>query len=73
MTNRNKPKEKMVTGKVNKMSSGLMNTLSKPNTKATNKEVVKLSTETPGKNSAMSKTNKAVKNKRTSNCMGLGI
>ena len=69
MTNKNKPKDKIVTGNVNKIKMGFINTLSSYKTKATNKEVVKLATATPGKNSAMSSTNKAVVNKRISNCI----
>jgi phage head maturation protease len=59
----------MVTGNVNKISKGFRKALSKDKTKATSKEVVKLVTVTPGKNPAIKSTNKAVVNKRISNCM----
>ena len=69
MTNKNSPNVKIVTGNVNKISKGFRKALSKDKTKATSKEVVKLVTVTPGKNSAMSSTNKAVVNIRMSICM----
>ena len=70
ITNKKSPILSSVTGNVSKTISGLMNTLSKESTKATSKEVVKLATDTPGNNSAMSNTNKAVVNKRMRSCMG---
>jgi hypothetical protein len=44
ITNKNKPKVIMVTGKVNITKIGFINKLSNPNTTATIKEVVKLAT-----------------------------
>jgi hypothetical protein len=56
ITNKNKPKVKIVNGKVNMTNIGLMNILSNPKTTATIKAVVKLATWTPGIKREISKT-----------------
>lgn len=60
ITNKNKPNVRMVTGNVKMMSSGFMVTLNKAKTTATITELVKFSTETPGKKWAITKTATAV-------------
>ncbi len=50
ITNKNKPNENIVIGKVNSMISGFTNKLSKPNTIATNMAVVMLAIIIPGIN-----------------------
>lgn len=59
-TNKNKPKVKIVTGKVKSTKIGFTNKLSKPKTIATTIEVAKLATVTPGKKLAINSTNIAV-------------
>ena len=60
MTSKNKPKVKIVSGKVNKIKMGFTSTLSKTNTIATQKDCRKSSTLMPGSKFDKSKTKAAV-------------
>ena len=62
ITSKNKPKVKMVTGKVNKIKIGFTNKFNKARTIATTIDVEKLSTETPPRKFASSVTKIAVTN-----------
>jgi hypothetical protein len=62
MTNKNSPKVKIVTGKVNNINMGLTKKLSKPKTIATAIDVIKPSTATPPKKFASKVTKMAVTN-----------
>lgn len=55
-TNKNNPKVKIVTGKVNSTKIGFTNKLSNPKTTATTTDVPKPATVTPGKKLAIRST-----------------
>ena len=60
ITNKNKPKVRMVTGKVKMIRIGFMVTLNNAKTTATITALVKFTTETPGKKWAITNTAIAV-------------
>jgi len=64
ITNRNNPSERTVTGKVNRISIGLMKTLRKLNRTATVSAVLNSSTVTPLITWEISRTNKEVIKRR---------
>lgn len=65
MTNKNSPKVKIVTGKVNKISKGFTNKFNNARTNATTIEVEKPSTETPPRKFESNVTRIAVTNNLT--------
>lgn len=60
MTNKNSPSVIIVAGIVRNTNIGFTNTFNNPNTTATIKAVVKLSTEIPGKKCAITTTKTVV-------------
>lgn len=67
ITNKNSPKVRIVTGRVNKIKIGFTIKLSNAKTIATTMDVEKLSTETPVRKFESSVTKIAVTNNRISN------